>query len=79
VITVTQSNRRITGTVFEAADGTRFVVTSAQTRKDADAAKALAGRESNVFAVRPSWSFPAKEWIAVDSLFWQPNSPAKRD
>jgi hypothetical protein len=79
VITVTRSNRLITGTVFEAPDGTRFIVTSAQTRQEADAAQALAGPESNIFRVRPSWSFPAKEWTAADSLFWQPNSPAKRD
>jgi hypothetical protein len=79
VITVTRNNRRIAGTVFEAPDGTRFIVTSTQTRQEADAAKALAGPESNIFAVRPSWSFPAKEWIAADSLFWQPTSPAKHD
>ena len=75
VITVTKSNRPISGTVFEAPDGTRFIVTSTQTRREADAAKTLAGPESNIFAVRPSWSFPAQEWIAADPLFWQPNSP----
>jgi hypothetical protein len=74
VITGTRSGRRITGTVFEAADGTRFIITPAGTLEEADAAKALAGQESNVFAVRPSWSFPAKEWIAADSLFWQPTA-----
>jgi hypothetical protein len=75
VITVTRSNRRIAGTVFEAPDGTHFIVTSAQTRQEADAARARSGPESNIFAVRPSWSFPAKEWIAADPLFWQPRSP----
>jgi len=79
VIAVTRSSRRMTGTVFETADGTRVIVTPAQTRQEADAAKALAGPESNVFGVRPSWSFPAKEWIATDSLFWQPTSPATRE
>jgi hypothetical protein len=72
------SNRRIAGTVFEAPDGTRVVVEPAQTRREADVAQARAGQESNVFAVRPSWSFPAREWIAADSSFWQPNPPARR-
>jgi hypothetical protein len=78
VITVTRSNRRITGTVFEDPDGTRYIVTSAQTRLEADAARALAGPESNILAVRPSWSFPAKEWVSADSQFWEPNSPGRR-
>jgi hypothetical protein len=78
VITVTRSNRRITGTVFEDPDGTRYIVTSAQTRLEADAARALAGPESNILAVRPSWSFPAREWVSADSQFWEPNSPARR-
>jgi hypothetical protein len=78
VITVTRSNRRITGTVFEDPDGTRYIVTSAQTRLEADAARALAGPESNILAVRPSWSFPAREWVSADSQFWEPNSRARR-
>ena len=71
VITMTKSDHRVAGTVFEASDGTRFIVTSVQTREQADAAKAVAGPESVILAVRSSWSFPAKEWIAADSAFWQ--------
>jgi hypothetical protein len=78
VIAVTQSDSQIPGTVFEASEGTRFIITSAQTRQEADAARALAGPESNIFAVRPSWSFPAAEWILADSRFWQPQSPIER-
>ncbi len=77
VIAVTKSTPRINGTVFEAGDGTRFIVLPAQSRKEADALAAAAGPESQVFAVRPAWSFPAKEWIAMDSVFWRPNSPPK--
>ncbi len=77
VITVIKSNPRIDGTVFETADGTRFIVMPVQTRSEADAAAAVANPESRVFAVRPSWSFPTKEWIAIDSVFWRPNSPPK--
>ena len=79
VITVTRTDRPIDGTVFEASDGTRFVVIPTRSRPEADAAAALAGPESNIFAIRPSWSFPAKEWIAADAEFWRPSSPQKRN
>jgi hypothetical protein len=36
VITATKSNRRLAGTVFEGPDGTRFTITSAQTRQEAE-------------------------------------------
>jgi hypothetical protein len=77
VITVAKDNRRINGTVFEATDGTRFVVMAVRTRKEADTLAVAQGPESNVFAVRPSWSFPAKGWVAADPLFWRPNSRLK--
>ena len=70
VITVTTSTRHVDGTVFETADGTRVIVVAADTRRDAHAAAALAGAESNVLLVRPAWSFPAQEWIAADPAFW---------
>jgi hypothetical protein len=60
-----------TATVFETPDGTtRFVMTPARTRAEADAAAAAAGPESRVFAVRPEWSFPAKEWTELDPELW---------
>jgi hypothetical protein len=71
VIAVTRSTARLTGTVFESADGTRFAITSSETRQEADAAKAAAAAEATILAVRPSWSFPAHEWIAADPPFWQ--------
>jgi hypothetical protein len=66
VITATKSTRPVAGTVFEARDGTRFIVTATRTRQEADAAREAAGPESTIFAVRPSWSFPAKAWTAAD-------------
>jgi hypothetical protein len=75
VITVTKSTARLTGTVFEGPDGTRFIVTPSETREEADAAKAAAGLQATILAVRPSWSFPASEWIAADPPFWR-SSPA---
>jgi hypothetical protein len=70
VITVTGSIRHVDGTVFETAEGTRIIVVPADTRRDADAIAAIAGAESHILAVRPAWSFPAKEWIAADPAFW---------
>lgn len=77
VITVTKSQRTIEGTVFETADGTKFIVMPADTHNKADTKAAAAGPEAHIFAVRPYWSMPAKEWIAADPVFWQPSSPAK--
>lgn len=79
VITMTKSRPKIDGTVFETADGTRFIVTPAQTRPEACAKARVAGPETNVFAVRPSWSLPAKEWVATDPAFWLPSRVAKAD
>jgi len=71
VMTMTRSRAPTNGTVFETADGLRFVVTPAATRDVADSTRAIAGPESHVLAVRPRWSFPATEWVAADPEFWQ--------
>jgi hypothetical protein len=71
VITVIKSSPRINGTVFEAADSTRFIVKATHTLSEAEATAVVAGQESMVFAVRPSWSFPAKEWVVADPVFWR--------
>jgi len=63
------------GTVFEDLDGTRFIIMPAETRQEADAAKASAGLEVTILAVRPSWSFPISDWIAADPPFWR-STPA---
>jgi hypothetical protein len=77
VVTVTSRAARRVGTVFEAADGTSVVITAANTRDDADAARNVAGHDTTVLAVRPSWSFPAAVWIAADPEFWRA-SPSSR-
>lgn len=73
VITVTKHDRTIPGAVFVAVDGTRVIVVSAQTREQADAMRAAAGEASVLLAVRPSWSFPDKDWIDADAEFWSPH------
>jgi hypothetical protein len=75
VITVTNRSARFEATVFETADQMRFVMIAAQTREDADSKAVAAGPEAKVFAVRPYWSRPAREWVAADRAFWQPWVP----
>jgi hypothetical protein len=58
------------GTVFEGADGLRFVVIGAKTRREANVKLSAAGGEAKLFAVRPEFSMPAAEWIASDPSFW---------
>jgi hypothetical protein len=70
VITVTRSRSGTIGTVFETADGVRYVVRPAPTREEADAAHALSIPESYVLAVRPAWSFPDRAWIDADPALW---------
>jgi hypothetical protein len=60
------------GTVFQAADGTFFVFSPARTRRQADRlAASIPG--STVVVIRPSFSFPAKDWVAADPQFWRAN------
>jgi hypothetical protein len=83
VITVTKpdllakSNLVIDGTAFEADDGTQFIFSAARTRQEADARAAAAGSHTRVFAVRPYWSLPAKDWIAMDPPFWMHHAAAR--
>jgi hypothetical protein len=70
VITVTNSNRKVEGTVFETNEGTQFIIRSAQTRHQADEWAGAAGSETRVFAVCPKWSMPAKDWTVDDPAFW---------
>lgn len=65
------------GCVFEAPDGTRFVIAPAATRGEADRRAAAAGPHAKIWAIRPAWSLPAPAWIAADPDFWR-TSPAAR-
>ena len=68
IITVTRGRPATDGTVFETADGTRFVIRAART---ADEAESKAREGAQIFAVRQYWSMPAKAWIAADPEFWK--------
>ncbi|HKW97590.1 MAG TPA: hypothetical protein VJN43_07635 [Bryobacteraceae bacterium] len=78
VITVTRSRRAMDGAVFEAPDGTRYVIRPAHTREQAGAIAQAGGYESRIFAVRPYWSMPAEEWVAADPEFWRTAKPITR-
>ena len=73
VITVTKDRPSSSGTIFQAADGTFFVFSPAGTRRQADRlAASIPG--ATVVVVRPSFSFPAKDWVAADPRFWRANA-----
>ena len=78
VVAMTRLDLGIEGAVFEAPDGTRYVMKPAVTREEADATAARAGDGARVFGVRPGWGFPAQEWIDADPQFWKPNPRARR-
>jgi len=77
VVTITKRDSLPEGSVFEAPEGTRFVVGAVHTYQEADALRVAAGSETRIFAVRPYWGMPAKEWIAADREFWRANPMAR--
>lgn len=76
VVTVTNEDLRIEGPFFEAPDGTQFILRPVGTRTEAEVLAKAAGAETMVFAVRPYWGMPAKEWIDADPEFWKSNPMA---
>lgn len=76
VVTMTKQDPAMAGVVFEAPDGTRFIMQSVRAQDQADALAAAAGPETWIFAVRPSWGMPASEWIAGDPESWESNPMA---
>jgi hypothetical protein len=69
VVAVTRGRSPAEGSVWETADSTLYVFRPVKTR---DQAEVLAsGPGARVFAVRPNWSMPAREWVAADPDFWR--------
>src|SRR5712691_5975803 len=58
------------GVVF-AASHRYFTLLPTRARQEAEAAAAAWGKDARVFAVRPDWSLPTKDWIAGDPDFWR--------
>lgn len=78
VVTIGRSPRVANGVAFDAPDGTRYIMKPVRTQAEADAAAAAAGEGTRVFAIRPYWGSPAREWIAADPEFWKANPAAGR-
>jgi hypothetical protein len=77
VATVTRQDHVTPGAVFEAPDGTRFILRPAATHAEADSMAAAAGAGTTIFAVRPYWGMAASDWIASDPEFWSSNPAAR--
>jgi len=75
-VTIAAGDPRVPGSVFDAPDGTRFIFRPFATRRQADAVAPAAGPGTRVFAVRPYWGMPEKQWIAADPAFWKVNPMA---
>lgn len=75
-VTVTTQDHLPPGAVFESADGTRYVFMPTASAEQASAASAGSNANAVVFAVRPYWGMPAREWIAADADFWRPSPVA---
>jgi hypothetical protein len=77
VVTVTRQDSRAEGSVFDAPDGSRYILKPVKTRHQADAEATRAGQEARVFAIRPYWGLPAKAWLEADPDFWKVNPLAR--
>jgi hypothetical protein len=73
VITMTKGEPRGDGAVYEAPDGSRFIVTSARTRHESIVKVSAAGAGTRVFAVRPYGGMPAQDRVAADPESWRAN------
>ncbi len=78
VVTMTKGDPGSGGAAFEAADGMRFIFRAFGAGQDAEACVNQSGPDTRLFAVRPYWGMPAREWIAADPEFWEPNPMARR-
>ena len=77
VVTVTKGGPHLEGSVFEADDGIRYTFRAVASRQQAEAIAAASGPETRLFAVRPYWGMPAREWIVADPQFWKVNPRAR--
>jgi hypothetical protein len=71
VVQVTRAGHAMPGSVFVTADGITVVVVSTGHREEADRLAAIAGHETRVFEVRPTWSMPSDAWVAANPELWK--------
>ncbi len=78
VVTVVRGTLEREGSVFEASDGSYYILQPVRTRGEAERLAAASLPGTTVLAVRPSWGMPAKEWIDADRDFWISNPTVYR-
>ncbi len=66
VATLTLLSLKVEGTVYETEDGKRLIIKSAQSRGEAQKL-AAPSPDTQVFAVRPQWSMPGRNWAIAGS------------
>jgi hypothetical protein len=72
-VTVTRKDPPKAGAAFQAPDGSWFVFRALKARDEVGAMAASVNPDTTIFAVRPYWGLPAKEWIDADPDFWKAN------
>lgn len=77
IVAVVAQTPAAEGIVFD-ADGEQFVFRFAGTLEQADVEAARLGLDARIFAVRPCWGLPEREWIEGDPDFWTSNPLANR-
>jgi hypothetical protein len=71
VVSAAKGDASWPGSMFESADGDRFRIASAATRKIADDIAGQFGSGATILAVQPQWSFPAEAWTRADPDLWK--------
>ena len=78
VATATPRQPQGDASVYESAEGVRFMLRAVRDPHEGAAIAQDWGPDARVFAVRPYWGLPAAEWIAADREFWNVNPAARR-
>jgi hypothetical protein len=78
VVSVTKAPIEAVASVFEAPDGTLYSFSPAPSQGKAESMAAGRAGDTRVFAVRPYWGMPARDWIEADPEFWQASPVARR-
>ena len=76
VVTIVRGAIDTDGSVFEAPDGTYFVVHPVRNADDEE--RLARDPRAIVLAIRASWGMPAAEWIDADRDFWSVNPVVSR-
>ncbi len=79
VVAISDHDITASGAVYDAPDGTRYILKPVGTREEADAVARSLAPGATVFAVLPQWGLPAKDWVEADPGFWSTNPGEHRE